>query len=52
MMQTLEQLRFLAAGTIITRARAKLMGKNTIMLNKVVNKNTLIARKKSGTMER
>jgi hypothetical protein len=52
MMQTLEQLRFLAAGTIITRARAKLMGKKTIMLNKVVKKNKLIARKKSGTIER
>jgi hypothetical protein len=51
-MQTLEQLRFLAWGTIITRGCAKLMGKILIMLNKVLNKNTLIARRKSETMER
>jgi hypothetical protein len=52
MMQTREQLRIPAAGTIITRARAKLMGGNTIMLNKVTKKKKLIARRKSVTMER
>jgi hypothetical protein len=49
---TLEQLRFLAWGTIITVARAKLMGRKIIMLNKHLNKNKLIARRKSGKMER
>jgi hypothetical protein len=52
MMQTLKKMRFIAWGTIITMARAKLMGKNIIMLNKVLNKNTLIAGRKSEKMER
>jgi hypothetical protein len=52
MMQTLEQLRFLAWGTIITVAHVKLMGEKIIMLNKVLNKNKLIAKRKSGKMER